>query len=96
MQLPHDEAQRLIYRGCARLAQAMKVTHIAPDAAQKWEDEALREAVRDLRVIPMHFVMCTVHCSDQRAPDGPRHSTPPTCPDRGAQDPCETATNVSL
>ncbi|KAG6373202.1 hypothetical protein JVT61DRAFT_6823 [Boletus reticuloceps] len=41
--LPHDEAQAAVFRGCARLNMAMKVKHIAGDAAQSWEDKVLKE-----------------------------------------------------
>ena len=44
--LPREEVQTLIYRGCARLAEAMQVKRIPEVAEQKWEDGVLQEAVR--------------------------------------------------
>lgn len=48
-----SEVQTLIYRGCARLAEAMQVKRIAKGAEQKWEDGALREVVRGDPPLPM-------------------------------------------
>jgi len=46
-ELSRDEAQTTIYRGCARLAEAMQIERVAKDAAQRWEDGVLQEVVRD-------------------------------------------------
>ena len=44
--LSREEVQTLIFRGCARLAEAMQVKRIPEVAEQKWEDGVLQEAVR--------------------------------------------------
>lgn len=41
----HEEAQNAIFRGCARLNRAMQVKRVAPDVAQRWEDEMVQEVV---------------------------------------------------
>lgn len=58
-----EEVQATIYRLYARLLKAMKVKRIAPSAAQRWEDEALREAVSSedtiILTLPLPFLACT-------------------------------------
>ena len=70
MELSHDEAQRRIYRGCARLDLAMRVRHIPPETAQNWEAQVLRESVRGpflatrmRRRVTSDPRMPTLHCT---------------------------------
>ena len=57
--LSRAEAQTLIYRGCARLAAAMKVQDVPQDQEEKWEKEAIREAVRATVVLRAKSVVLT-------------------------------------
>ncbi|KAN0101147.1 hypothetical protein V8E55_001131 [Tylopilus felleus] len=44
VRLSREDAQTLIYRGCARLAKAMQIKNIIEDAAQEWEEQVVKEA----------------------------------------------------
>ncbi|KAF8555889.1 hypothetical protein OG21DRAFT_781803 [Imleria badia] len=70
--LSPEEAQTLIFRGHARLTEAMKLEPIGEDAEQKWEAEVLREAreileaafkgsLADLVIPPLPVALCEVH-----------------------------------
>lgn len=104
VRLSREDAQTLIYRGCARLAKAMQIKHIATDAAQEWEERVVKEAVRDQLFslptcpeVPFYLVIeRSRQCSDAWSRDRSQDSTVATCIARGAKEAQQTTVDAAV